>query len=76
MRAGRFLHATVDDARGIVLLKGYGARDLARDLGLKPLYSGVGKGWVLDAKHLPDIVAFAEWQNLVVRVKVLGGDAA
>ena len=75
VKDSRFLHATVDEGRGVVLLKGYGVRELARELGLKPLYSATRKGWVVDARHLPDVVAFAEWQSWVVRVKVGGGDA-
>ena len=56
----RVLSVTVDSAHGSALLRGVGAKQLAVDLGLSPAWSESGRGWVVDAAHVADLIALGE----------------
>ncbi|HWL99085.1 MAG TPA: hypothetical protein VNP20_17210 [Nocardioidaceae bacterium] len=62
------ISARVDQARKVVLLRGWQAKELAVDAGCKPLWSAAGKGWVIDLRRLPDVEAYAQHQRIVVNV--------
>lgn len=62
------ISAQVDEARKLVLLRGWGAKQLAVEAGCKPLWSHVGKGWVIDLRRLPDVEAYAELRRATVHV--------
>ena len=51
-----------------MLLRGWGAKQLAVEAGCKPLWSHVGKGWVIDLRRLPDVEAYAELRRATVHV--------
>jgi hypothetical protein len=60
------LSVTEDTAAGLALLRGVGARQLADDLQLDPAWSDSGRGWVVDAAHVRDLIAAAEHMHYVV----------
>ena len=66
----------------VIIVRGWRAGDLARDAGLKPLWSPVTSGWTLDRRRLPDLLAFLETRNVPVEVDdpaqgaLFGGGAA
>jgi hypothetical protein len=62
----RVLSITTDPATGLALLRGHGSRDLAVELALIPRWSQSGRGWVVDAVHVPDLIALGEHQHYVV----------
>lgn len=43
----------------LVLVRGWQAGEVLRRHGFKPLYSRIGKGWVLDEDRLADVAAIA-----------------
>jgi hypothetical protein len=56
----RVLSVTTDASTGLALLRGVGAKQLAVDLGATPEWSSSGHGWVVDAAHVPDLIALGE----------------
>jgi hypothetical protein len=54
----------------IILVRAFGARDALESGGLKPIFSGRRRSWVLDATKLADTVAILE--NAGYRVSVRG----
>lgn len=58
----------VNADKRVILVKGWKAGDLCREAGMKPMWSAIAKGHVLDDKHLADVVALCEWQGIGVRV--------
>lgn len=72
---------TVTKDGACLVVRGWRAADLAREAGLRPVYSGVSRGWLLDVRRLSDLVAFLESRNVPVviedpeQLELLGGDA-
>lgn len=64
---------TVDQARGVALLKGWRAKELVLASGHKPLWSAVGRGWCIDAKHVPDVEAVGQLEHQLVIVRASSG---
>lgn len=64
----RRVHWIVETQDRVILVRGWQAADVLREAGMKPLWSVTGRGWVLDDKRLPDVVALAEWRNIGVRI--------
>ena len=76
MRRGPWVYVTLDDQRGVALLRGDGANQCAR------LFSGsypgadsrpsrwsyTGGGWVIPSKLVADVVAFCELHHQLVVV--------
>jgi hypothetical protein len=62
----RVLSVTEDSTTGLALLRGVGSRQLAVDLGLIPQWSEFGRGWVVDAAGVRDLIAFGEHLHYVV----------
>lgn len=58
----------------LVLVRGWQAGDLLRLHGFKPLWSGVGRGWVVDDEHLPDVAAIASMRTNGYRLEHGGGE--
>lgn len=58
----------VSTDRRVILVTGWQVSALLREVGMKPLWSHVGKGWTLDHDRLPDVVALCEWQGIGVRI--------
>jgi len=56
---GVWLFITLDQ-RGIALLRGDGAHQAVQALGLTATWSRFGRGWVLEHRHVPDVVAYAQ----------------
>lgn len=57
----------------VVLVRGYRAGDLLQMHGFKPLWSNLGKGWVLDDNHLADIAAIASLRTSGYRLEEADG---
>lgn len=53
----------------VIIVRGY-VRDILRSAGLKPLWSSVTKGFVLDVGKMPDALAALEYAGLRVTVRV------
>jgi hypothetical protein len=62
----RVLSVTEDSTTGLALLRGVGSQQLATDLGLNPAWSESGRGWVVDAAHVSDLIALGEHLHYVV----------
>ena len=60
------LSVTTDTMAGIALLRDTGSRELAEELALTPQWSSSGRGWVVDAVHVPDLIALGEHRRFVV----------
>ena len=58
-QASRFKPASITVDGGVFLVRGY-VRDTLRSAGLKPIWSGAGRGWVLDVHTMPDALASLE----------------
>ena len=63
-------NVTVDDK--VIVVRGY-VRDVLRGAGLKPMYAGDSRGWVLDHGRLPDTLAALELAGFTVTVRTTGG---
>jgi len=76
-RAGFVIAITVDTRRGVALVRGLGAKQLILQAGHKPLWSGTGRGWCIDAQHVPDVDACAQLERRLVVVRTVddGGGA-
>ncbi|WP_299057071.1 hypothetical protein [uncultured Nocardioides sp.] len=59
---------TVEASDEIIVVRGYGARDLMRGAGMRPIFSGSAGGWMLDASKLPDLLAALEHRGVVAEV--------
>jgi len=68
VRRGPWVYLTADEKRGVVLVRGPGDRDVIDALGLEARYSRGGHGWVVDHRHLADVVAFCEHRRQLVVV--------
>lgn len=55
---------TITESGTVVIIRGWRVAQLARQAGLKPTYAGTVQGWVIDAKKLPDLVAWLEYRNV------------
>lgn len=64
--SGRLLR--VRECGRTIVVTGYRAADLCRAAGLKPLWNGVSRGYVLDAHRLPDVLARAEHEGRPVTI--------
>lgn len=75
-RRGVWVFVTIDDRRGVALLRGDGANQCARLFsGSYPgadscpsRWSSTGRGWVIPSKLVPDVVAFCESRRELVVV--------
>jgi hypothetical protein len=54
------LFVTVDSRHDLALLRGDGAHDAVKTLSLEATWSPFGRGWVADARHVADVVAYCE----------------
>lgn len=70
-RAGRWV---IIHRAPLVLVRGWQAGDLLRLHGFKPLWSGVGRGWVVDDGHLADVAAIASMKTTAYRLEHDNGD--
>jgi hypothetical protein len=68
-RAFKGAWITTEDARGVFILKGRGSAQVLRHEGMRPMWSGSRRGFLLDLYRLPDAVAALEWAGYVVRVR-------
>lgn len=59
----------VDDR--VILVRGY-VRDTLRSAGLRPIWSGSGRGWLLDVHKMPDATALLEDAGFHVTVRERG----
>jgi len=73
--ASPFVWVYDDPVRGLVLLRGYLARDLLQAAGVADLarWSMAGRGHVLARAHLPDVLAQADHDGIPVRIKEVTG---
>ena len=60
---------TTEPERVLVLVKGRGCAEPLRRAGLNLRWSGVARGYLLDAWRLPDAVAALEWAGYRVHVR-------
>lgn len=51
-----------------MVIRGWKVSELCREADMRPMWSAVRKGWVLDLRRLPDVVALCEWQGFGVRI--------
>jgi hypothetical protein len=65
---GRRRAFVIEERAKVFVVRGFRAADVLRSAGYKPLWSVTAQGWVLDVKHLPDVVALLEWRNIDVRI--------
>jgi hypothetical protein len=72
----RVVAITVDDRRGLALVRGWDAKELVEAAGHRPLWSGSGRGWVVDARHVPDVEALAQHEHRILTVRQVGGGPA
>ena len=68
MKRGPWLFVTVDARHGVALLRGDGAHDTVKTLSLEATWSKFGRGWVVDARHVADVVAYCESRHELVVV--------
>lgn len=64
---------TVTERGTTIVLTGHKVQQVARHAGLRPVYNGVARGWVTDARRLPDLLAFCQSRRIDV---VIIGEAA
>lgn len=75
----RRLTVTVAPDGATFVLRGWGGGQVARDAGLRPIFSGSAGGsggWILDATRLPDLLAAAQSRNIAVLVEELATTVA
>lgn len=53
----------------LVLVRGWQAGDILKHHGFKPLWSGVGRGHVVDDQHLSDVAAIASMKATGYRLE-------
>lgn len=61
-------HLKVTARGNVIVVAGWKAGELMKHAGVKGVYSGASKGWLIDQRRLPDLVAYAEYQNITVRI--------
>lgn len=54
---------TITPDGSVIVIRGWRVAELARQGGLKPTYAGT-VGWMLDAKRLPDLIAWLDYRNV------------
>ena len=59
----------VTDRGDTIVIAGYRAAETARHAGLRPIYSGVSRGWITDSKRLPDLLAFCQLRHIEVDLR-------
>lgn len=69
----RVLAITVDDRRGVALVRGWDAKELVLRSGHEPLWSASGRGWCVNAHRVPDVEALAQLEHRLVVVRSVGG---
>lgn len=62
----------IEHRRPTIVVRGFKADDRLRTWGYKPLWSVSAKGWVVDDRHLRDIIARAEREHVQHRVAQVG----
>lgn len=70
-QAGRWV---ITHRAPLVLIRGWQAGDRLRQHGLWPVWSGLGKGWVVDHEHLSDVAAIASMKTTGYRLEHDNGD--
>jgi hypothetical protein len=59
----------VDEAHELAIIRGKeGIRDALDFLGITYGWSRGGRGWVFDARYVPDVEAYANWRHMFVVV--------
>lgn len=59
-----------DTERNIALVRGWQAKELLIECGCKPMYSVIGKGWVVDLPRIPDVCAWLDYLSINYRFEV------
>jgi hypothetical protein len=59
---------TVRVRGSVALLRGWEAAGLADACSVPRRWSKAGRGWVIDARHVPDVMACAESWKVIVRL--------
>jgi hypothetical protein len=54
---------TLDESRGVVLVRGRAVADVMRRYGMVPLFCAAGRGWCVDAHHVSDLLAILECEQ-------------
>lgn len=65
-------HLVVKVERDRAILQGWRGGELAAEAGLRAVYLGTVKGWVVDLARLPDLLAFLQHRGVRVRVESSG----
>ena len=71
----RVVTIETNPSRHRMVLRGYRAAELARDAGLKPIWAGSARGWILDLHRLTDLAAYLDYRGVEYFVTE-AGDAA
>ena len=65
-RARRVVSITVREDGAVALIRGWPARELLAVLAVDWQWSESARGYVVAARHVPDVLAVAEHQHLIV----------
>lgn len=61
--------AAVEAGADTVVVRGHGVRDALRRARLRPIYAGTVQGWMLDRRHLDDVMVTLERAGYAVRLE-------
>lgn len=64
MSTRRRLTITLDGR--VAVVRGWGAADLIKAAGGKPIYAGTVGGWMVDAQRVGDLIAYLEQRNIAI----------
>ena len=70
---GRLVTITENDTTFVV--SGWKAGQLCRDADKRPIYSASAGGWILDSRHLADVLALAQLCRIEVTIRSAGNAA-
>jgi hypothetical protein len=75
MSSAEFLWVYEDRQRGLALIRGHGVQRVLELAGVaNARFSVTGKGWVVPGVDVPDVVAMAQYDGVVVRFKEVAAD--
>ena len=69
-RRGRQAWLTVEPKR--LLVKGWKMGEVMRDGGFRGIYVGTVKAWIVDPRHMHDLIAYCEYRNITLHVAERG----
>jgi len=64
-RRGRSFVIREDGPTAVV--RGWQVKEVLIDAGIKPMYSAIRKGWVIDSTRLPDLCAMCDYRSIRYR---------